>query len=464
MLIAWPNMPVMHRPDFQAFADHNKSIIYRDSYIWPYINQEKLLTTKTLPMLLNSRNRHHPSNFTAVDFGATNMGRCCTQLLHDIPESTLTSDSFPVLPEPPLKPESEISGFESLGVMAAEAPYRVPAQLDLGLVESLLATKASTAEDHETLKDLDGNIHPLMNRDRSELWAHIIGSVVSKAYLDLELFSEVSSQAKKLVSLQKQYADEISPSRGLPEEYLHTLLRFHCYLHLGATEPLSNLQCGVAASPPLRKYFARLPPDAQSTDISVVLKCRYKMGKVENRVLWLLCTLSKNSSCLALVGMPLIVDELERLLQSDPRARDLLSSYVTMVLGDISIISRCLHQLEIYYPWAREFAIELSNREENFEQDYVEWTKSWAQILEGLRDTTVLTRAARLGDPSGGKFTYPVERRRTKESVAALRNAEAHLDAFWADNDRVMVSFSDQSSSMAVRSLLSQQRILKRTT
>lgn len=75
MLIAWPNMPVMHRPDFQAFADHNKSIIYRDSYIWPYINQEKLLTTKTLPMLLNSRNRHHPSNFTAVDFGATNMGR-----------------------------------------------------------------------------------------------------------------------------------------------------------------------------------------------------------------------------------------------------------------------------------------------------------------------------------------------------------------------------------------------------
>lgn len=64
----------MHRPDFQPFAGHNKSIIYRDSYIWPYINQEKLLTTKILPMLLNSRGRHHPSNLTAVDFGATNMG------------------------------------------------------------------------------------------------------------------------------------------------------------------------------------------------------------------------------------------------------------------------------------------------------------------------------------------------------------------------------------------------------
>ncbi|KAJ5942536.1 hypothetical protein N7516_002704 [Penicillium verrucosum] len=366
--------------------------------------------------------------------------QCCTQLLHDIPEPTLTSDSFPVLPELPLEREGEISGFESLGVMAAEAPYRAPAQLDLALVESLLATKASAVEDHvwslredpeyffrtlqeakdhrqETLKDLDGNTHPLMNRDRGKS----------------------GSQAKKLVSLQKQYADEISPSRGLPEEYLHALLRFRYYLRLWVTEPLSNLRYGVLASPPLRKYFARLPPDAQSTNISVVLKCGHKMGKVEKRVIWLLRTLSENGPCLSSVGMPLIVDELERLLQSDPRARDLLSSYVTTVVGDISIISQCLHQLETYYPWARGFAIELSQREANFEQDCVEWTKPWAQVVESLR-------------------------RRTKESVAALRNAEAHLDAFWADIDRVMIGFSDKSSRTAVWSLLSQQRILKRTT
>ncbi|KAJ5202801.1 hypothetical protein N7449_004880 [Penicillium cf. viridicatum] len=91
--------------------------------------------------------------------------------------------------------------------MAAEAPYRVPAQLDFSLVESLLSTTASAAEDHawalrkdldyfsrtlqeakdhcqETLNDLDRNTHPLMNRDRSELWAHIIGSVKSHSVLE----------------------------------------------------------------------------------------------------------------------------------------------------------------------------------------------------------------------------------------------------------------------------------------
>lgn len=37
LLSAWPNMPAMHRPDLQALVEHSKSI-YRDSYIWPYIN------------------------------------------------------------------------------------------------------------------------------------------------------------------------------------------------------------------------------------------------------------------------------------------------------------------------------------------------------------------------------------------------------------------------------------------
>lgn len=186
--------------------------------MWPYVNQEDLLNTKALPLLLNSRGRHPPSHFAAADMDAMHLGliskaivpiflnchvlilngmtentrdygqlvawedhpdafdwmhkqkqflpgegllvmeaqarllsflvQCCQQLLHDIPESTLTSDSFPVLPEPQIKPESEISGFESLGVMAAEAPYRVPARIDLRRIASLIAARASAVEDH----------------------------------------------------------------------------------------------------------------------------------------------------------------------------------------------------------------------------------------------------------------------------------------------------------------------------
>ena len=210
--------------------------------------------------------------------------QCCLQLLHEIPESNLTSDSFPVLPEPQLKPESEITGFESLGVIASEAPYRVPAQLDLSRIEWLLAAKASAAEDHlwalredpgyftrtlleleehrqEMLKDLHGKDHPVRSHGRQGiLWARIIGTALSNAYYELEFFSELSNQAKNLISLQRKYADDISPSKDLPGDYLEALLRFQFYLNQGAKGPLSNLKHAAVASPPLRRHFVRQPP------------------------------------------------------------------------------------------------------------------------------------------------------------------------------------------------------------
>lgn len=415
--------------------------------------------------------------------------QCCQQLLHDIPETTLTSDSFPVLPEPQLKPESEIKGFESLGVMATEAPYRVPAELDLRLVESLLTARASAAEDHlwalredpeyfsrtlldarehrqEMLKDVNGKDHPLLRRGgrRELLWARIIGSVVTEAYLELELFSELSSQAKNLASLQIQYADEISPSKDLPEEYLKAMLRFHHYLNQAAKGPLNNLRHAVVGSPPFRKFFARQPPpDAHTSKIAVVPKPGVKMNTVETQLFWLLRTLWEDGYQLFLAGMPVVVDELERLLQSETQARELLSSYVTSVVGDLSIISQCLNQLNLYQPWAQSWESQLAERKDNFEQEYGERTAPWTRIPAALRDATIPTRVVNLGEPSDGKFTYPVEKRRTKDNVEALRTAESHLDDFWAAIDQIMAAKAGNLHGLAVRNLLSQPRILQRT-
>lgn len=563
LLNAWPNMPAMHRPDFDAFrkeseVDRDRGTKYRESFMWPYINQEDLLSTKALPLLLNARGRQPPSHFAAADIHAMHLGlitkaivpiflneyvmilngvtgntrdygklvgwddhpdafdwmmkqkqflpgeglaileaqerllaflvQCCVQLLHDVTESSLTSDSFPVLPEPQLKPESEISGFDSLGVMAAEAPFRAPALLDLRHVESLLAARASAAEDHlwalredpdyfsrtlldakehrqEMLMDIDGYDHPLLSRGRrGTLWARIIGSVVSEAYLELELFSELSSQAKELVALQKQYAEDISPSEDLPEKYQEALLRFRHYLNQGAKGPLSKLKISAVASPPLRRFYARQPSfDAQSTKILVMSKPGIKMDKVEQQLIWLLRTLWEDGDDLFFASMPVVVDELERLLQSETHARELLSSYITSVVGDLCIVSQCLNQLTLYQPWARSWESELVDREEDIKQEYAERTRPWGRILAALHETSTSTRTVSLGEPSGGKFTYPVEKRRTKENVEALRSAEHHLDAFWAAIDQVMVAKAGGLHDTAVRNLLSQPRILQRT-
>jgi hypothetical protein len=73
--------------------------------------------------------------------------RCCEQLLHDIPAAELLADRYPVQPELALKSGVDPSGFDSLAVMAEEAPYRPPGQLDLGRVRSLLLARAQAAED-----------------------------------------------------------------------------------------------------------------------------------------------------------------------------------------------------------------------------------------------------------------------------------------------------------------------------
>lgn len=56
-----------------------------------------------------------------------------------------------------------------------------------------------------------------------------------------------------------------------------------------------------------------------------------------------------------LCGMSVVVDELERLLNAEQSARDLLSSYFAMLVGELSIVTECLRQLEIYQPWANGF-------------------------------------------------------------------------------------------------------------
>ncbi|OOQ91406.1 hypothetical protein PEBR_00543 [Penicillium brasilianum] len=69
----------MHRPDFEAFrkeseADRDRGTKYRDSFLCPFINQEDLLKTKTLSLLLNARGRRPPSHFAAADIDAMHLG------------------------------------------------------------------------------------------------------------------------------------------------------------------------------------------------------------------------------------------------------------------------------------------------------------------------------------------------------------------------------------------------------
>ncbi|KAF7596847.1 hypothetical protein BBP40_012447 [Aspergillus hancockii] len=147
------------------------------------------------------------------------------------------------------------------------------------------------------------------------------------------------------------------------------------------------------------------------------------MSKVEEQLIWLLHTLWEDGRVLFYVGMPLVVDELGRLLYSNKQARKLLSA--------LSHRGGC---------WESG----LVDREDKLKQKFAERTESWSQILDALRVTLPesinSTDAVNIGEPTGRKFTYPIEKRRTRENVDALRRAESHLDVFWAAIDQALVA------------------------
>ncbi|KAK0667106.1 hypothetical protein QBC41DRAFT_304643 [Cercophora samala] len=412
----------------------------------------------------------------------------CKAVLQDISRAKMTSDeSYPVRPEPYMKTELETNGFESLAVMAAEAPYRPPARIDFARIELLLEAKVSAAKDHiwalredpdyfsgevadvrghrqEILKDTRGHVHPALRPGRESLFtARVVGSLMYEAYSDLEIYTELHRQAKELRLLHQKYADNILPGKDLPSDFLDRLLTFRYYLDKAAKGTSRALGRQTPSSPPMRKFFVREPPsDPNSSRILIVGRPAVSKTKLEGQLLWLLGVLWEDGQRLVFAGRSLVLDELQRLLEAEPKAADLISSRVAGTISDATIISQCQRQLDQFQPWAMGYDFAFVPKEEAISKSFESWNKSVSSLVQASKDQNFVGMA-RLADTSNRRFFYPIDKRKTKENVEALRRAESHLDSFWQALDKVVDAHCDHLRGTAVRALLSEPRALQRT-
>jgi hypothetical protein len=297
---------------------------------------------------------------------------CCGKVLHDIPPDSLLDDAYPVQPEPTLKSSINASGGTSLTVLAEEAPYRPPANIGLDKIEPLISARVLSAEDHiwalredpgyfaeklfelkehrqEMIKDIMGSAHPTLRPLREHaLWARIAGSLVVEASFQLEMYSEMHAQARHLRDLKQKYETRISPRKPLPEEYLRAILKLRHHLNQMAKGPMSRLKETFFASPPMRAHFVRdVRVSASSSKIGVRSKPGFNLDKTGEHLLWPLQTLWEDGIDLMLCRLPLVVDELDRLLKANPKASEMVSAYVAMLISELSILAECLRQLDI---------------------------------------------------------------------------------------------------------------------
>lgn len=409
---------------------------------------------------------------------------CCHQILHDITETDMFSDRFPVASEPCLKMDTEVNGFDSLAIMAAEAPYRLPAKLDFDRLISLLSARASSAEDHiwalredpgyfsehvydmkehdpEIIKDPRGYTPFDDYKVSPNYWERPIQTLLLEAYKHYEMYTQLHQEARQLQSLQKKYESQIRPEKHLPEEYQRAMLNFRFHLTEAAFGACFQLQ-RTGASPPMRQFMVRARPSGSKKGLWITPLPGKKIDKVGGQLLLLLKTLWEMEKPQKALRWTLMTDELERLLDSEPRAKELISPYIASCVGELSTISQCMRQLELYQPWARAFGQVMDVRKDQIYDDFGKRSRDWQKIFKAFY-SKAMEQVFRQGIPTGGKFAYPIEKRRTKERVETLRRAESNLDDFWAQLDTEISLKAGNIETTALHGLLTQPRVLQRT-
>ncbi|KAF5634009.1 hypothetical protein F25303_8913 [Fusarium sp. NRRL 25303] len=196
--------------------------------------------------------------------------------------------------------------------------------------------------------------------------------------------------------------------------------------------------------------------------MTVIPRAGLKITGVDEEIMFLIQTLWKDDCGLFIARLPLVVDELERLMQADPKADAFISAHVAKILGDIAIIAQCLKQLELYQPWAAQFDQDIQSKIDTYRDVWNGSGPNFGQLHDAFLKKE-FDEAARFAELSGGKFTYPYRKRRTKETVDTMRRAEANLDIIWAKIDQITQKNVTDFKETFVYTLLSRPRTLRRT-
>ena len=111
-------------------------------------------------------------------------------------------------------------------------------------------------------------------------------------------------------------------------------------------------------------------------------------------------------------------------------------------MSELALVCGCIHQFDMYRPWS--------------EMQYEMTPTAIASVIYVFAarlkcasdlycdDDTNHDALGSLGNPIGGKFAYPVGKRRTRENVEALRSAEDNLDKVWRKFDEDLMAKARQ--------------------
>ncbi|KAJ8111716.1 hypothetical protein OPT61_g5750 [Boeremia exigua] len=479
---------------------------------FPYINLEDLLKPKALLIFLNSRGRNHPSCFAYSDLELAPLWKIPNEFLtvhgyrytmsfsqevdpvsygswiewqdetkalesvvagrtvharHGLQIIYLQckimqflkrcvlyiSDDIKALEFPLVLPEPEIltdqgMKIERTDIIAREAPYRLPCQLDLPRLQDLIQAQLSQAIDHvwalyeapdyfattveeyrehclELIPNKGGKMHP----DASNYPLYNISAqhIAAESHSQVFVWNQLRQLIDRAQSLMTLHAADISKDKDLPTELHDNLSELRYSLEAVMLNSLGDIDTEFVASPAVRHCYHRVNTGDKSHRVE--LDKSFNTDNSLGRLLRLMTIMSDKGSR-GYFTVHALMDEFERLMETDSQAKGFVTARMTKSFSRVSVLAECLHQLHLFQPWAHKIEHEIQERKIMFAIRHQESMQPWTLIYH-YSGKFINKKLYKLCSPHDGKFKYPVQECPTHAKVDRMKAAEDALDAFW---------------------------------
>ena len=373
---------------------------------------------------------------------------CAEAILQDLP---LHDTSIPVQPSPATFVTNglENSEWPSLSKEILEAPYSVPDQYDVERLHSFVSAKVDEAVDHiwllredpsyfqDTVRDwsehrlerilsVNGKTHQTLRSDN--FWERVLRNVVYDAYSSLVIWDQLSKLADQLNILRMQNLNRIQNAAPISQEYKEALCHFSYVLDQMTRLPIQYYKIGMPASPPLRCHF--LPLQDPNTKKRSVMRNNTSYMK-EDALLGALGRLLFEDQVF-LYGLENVLDEIERMVRSNGRNRERVSSWVPRILSDLSLLAELRRQMGLLNPGpVRQKAISIEEQGKEFSGRMRLFFRIFKTFNKAMMGMTLVGSGTPLS-----KFNYPSEKILNATITKQLQQSEGNLDSFWEEVDK----------------------------
>ena len=382
--------------------------------------------------------------------------RCSAVLLHD-----LCLDGLEALdPQPSC---SQTSQTVSLGADALEAPYNVPNVYAFERLQSFVEARFLEAQDHllllkedpsyfaeQMLEQISGTkesmiIHRYHLKQPLSLRGYDKGISVMlvDAYDDLFFWDTILRNVGELETLSAKYKTELLPGCLVPKEYLVTFARLNFIAEtIGRLYALYML-AALCSAPSFSQCFRNVVPvggiNEAMTSERVIMKLQPQR---DDHLWWVLSKIvdygfGDERFC----NLPDLLEELEYVITKDPTQKARLTSRLTRVISNISVVAEIHRQLNTStchekncHDQSAQSILEQTDENWNSRDELRRATDSHNSDL-GLARLVMDLRI----------YDYPSDRKRTAATTAKMRSAEAALDYFWEEVDHAILARTGKS-------------------